>query len=96
MKKSEIEVGGVYGNGKGRIRKVIAEGAEFVLYPGQGESDNLRFEVVNDGSKKNRTKGSQGNITRTAFAAWAKERISASLGKEMDANKLPEDQRNEG
>ena len=75
MKKSEVMVGGVYSNGKGRVRKVIAEGPEYVLYDGQTETDNLRYEIINDGSKKNRTAGEQGNITRTAFASWAKEKV---------------------
>ena len=75
MKKSEIILNGVYGNGKGKIRKVIAEGAEFVLYDCQAETDNLQYEIVNDGTKINRTAGERGNITRTSFASWAKERI---------------------
>lgn len=75
MRKSEIIVGKTYGNGKGRARKVIAEGVEYVLYDGQGETDNLRYEIIHDGSKKNRTAGEQGNITRTSFATWAKEEI---------------------
>lgn len=75
MKKSEIVVGGVYSNGKGRVRKVVAEGPEYVLYEGQAETDNLRYEVINDGTKKNKSAGEQGNITRTSFAAWAKEKL---------------------
>lgn len=75
MKKSEIVVGGVYSNGKGRIRKIVAEGPEYMLYDGQTEADNLRYEIVNDGTKKNKSAGEQGNITRTSFATWAKERI---------------------
>lgn len=75
MKKAEIVKGGVYSNGKGRIRKVVAVGAEYVLYDGQAETDNLRYEVVHDESKKNRTAGEQGNITRTSFASWAKEKM---------------------
>jgi hypothetical protein len=76
LKKAEIVVGGFYSNGKGRIRKVVAEGPEYVLYEGQASTNNLRYEIINDGTKKNRTVGEQGNITRTAFATWAKERIN--------------------
>ena len=75
MKKSEIVVNGIYSNGKGRLRKVVAEGSEYVLYGSQTETDNLRYEVLNDGTKKNKTAGEQGNITRASFATWAKERV---------------------
>lgn len=75
MRKSEITLGGVYSNGKGRIRKVVAEGAEYVLYDSQEETDNLRYEIINDGSKNNRTAGQQANITRSSFASWAKEKV---------------------
>lgn len=74
MRKNEIIVGGTYGNGKGRIRKAIAAGPEFVLYEGQVESDNLQYEVVHDGTKKNRTAGEKHNMTRSAFASLAKEK----------------------
>lgn len=75
MRKSEITLGGVYSNGKGRVRKVVAEGAEYVLYDSQEETDNLRYEIIHDGSKSNRTAGQQGNITRSSFASWAKEKV---------------------
>lgn len=75
MKKNEIIIGGTYSNRKGRIRKVIAEGTEYVLYDGQSSKDNLQYEVINDGTKKNRTSGEHHNMTRQAFATWAKERI---------------------
>jgi hypothetical protein len=77
MKKSEIQVGKTYSNGKGGIRKVIAEGAEYVLYQGQESTDNLRYEVVHDGTKNNRKAGMQGNMTRATFASWAKEVMNA-------------------
>ncbi|WP_442637776.1 hypothetical protein [Rossellomorea marisflavi] len=75
MRKSEITLGGVYSNGKGRVRKVVAEGAEYVLYDSQEETDNLRYEIIHDGSKNNRTAGQQGNITRSSFASWAKDKV---------------------
>lgn len=75
MKKNEIKIGGVYSNGKGRIRKVVDFGPQYKLYDAQECTENLRYEIVNDGSKKNRTAGEQANMTVAAFAAWAKEEI---------------------
>lgn len=76
MKKKEIIVNGTYGNRNGRIRKVIAEGAQYNFNHGQMETDNIRYRVVNDGTKKNRTKGKEQNMTRASFASWAKERLA--------------------
>lgn len=75
MKKNEIKVGGVYSNGNGRIRKVIDFGPQYKLYDAQECTENLRYEIVNDGSKKNLTAGEQCNMTIASFAAWAKEQI---------------------
>jgi len=72
MKKSEIVLGHTYTNGKGRIRKVIAEGAEYRCSDFALDYDCIRYEVVDDGTKKNRTAGQQFNMTRRAFAQWAK------------------------
>lgn len=77
MKKSEIKIGKLYSNGKGRIRKVVDMGPQYKLYDAQVCEDNLRYEIVNDGSKKNRTAGEQGNMTLAAFASWAKEEVVA-------------------
>lgn len=41
------------------------------LYKGQKCTDNLRYEIVKDGTKKNRAAGKQCNMTVAAFAAWA-------------------------
>lgn len=71
MKKSEIEIGSVYSNGKGRLRKVIDRGA-YPLYQGQGDMDDILYEIVNDGTKKNTTAGKQGVMTASSFAYWAK------------------------
>lgn len=76
MKKSEIKIGKAYSNGKGRIRKVVDMGPQYKLYDSQECTDNLRYEVVNDGSKKNRTADEQGNMTLAAFASWAKEEVA--------------------
>lgn len=75
MKISEIQVGSTYSNGKGRTRKIIDRGPQYILYPGQVCRDNLQYEIVNDGTKANRTAGDKSNITVQAFASWAKERV---------------------
>lgn len=84
MKKSEIVVGGIYGNGKGRIRRVVAEG-DYKLYAGQMDCDCLEYEIINDGTMRNRAAGSVGRMTRVRFAAWAKERMN-----DVEANDGPE------
>lgn len=71
MKKSEIEIGAVYSNGKGRLRKVIDRG-DHPLYQGQEDRDDILYEIVNDGTKKNLTAGKQGVMTASSFANWAK------------------------
>lgn len=73
MKKSEIKVGCVYSNGRGRARRVVDIGPQYKLYDGQESTENLRYEIVRDGSKTNRTAGQQQNMTLAAFASWAKE-----------------------
>lgn len=78
MKKSEIFLGKTYSNGKGRIRKVVKEGPEYALYTSQWTTDNIRYEIINDGTKKNRTAGQQSNMTRQAFAQWAKMLVQDS------------------
>lgn len=75
MKKSEIKIGHIYSNGKGRLRKVIDIGPQYKLYDGQGCDENMRYEVVKDGSKKNLTAGTQGNMTMASFASWSKEEV---------------------
>lgn len=74
MKKSEIKIGCIYSNGRGRARKVVDIGPQYKLYDGQASTENLRYEIIVDGSKSNRTAGQQGNMTLVAFANWAKER----------------------
>ena len=76
MKKTEIELNGVYANGKEgshcQERTVIDMGPHYLLYSGQGDTDCLRFKVTK-GWNLNRS----GNITRTRFAALAKARVDA-------------------
>lgn len=75
MKKSEIKIGCTYSNGRGRLRKVIALGPQYKLYDGQGCDENLQYEVINDGTKKNRTAGERHNMTLASFASWCKEEV---------------------
>lgn len=78
MKKSDIMIGLTYTNGKGRVRKVIdrTQDGKYKLYDGQNEQDCVLYEIVNDGTKKNRTAGSRGVSSAASFAAWAKEEVS--------------------
>lgn len=71
MKKSEIEIGAVYSNGKGRLRKVIDRG-DYPIYNGQMDRDDILYEIVNDGTKGNSTAGKQGVMSAASFASWAK------------------------
>lgn len=73
MKKSEIKIGCTYTNGRGRARRVVDFGPQYKLYDGQQSTENLRYEIVRDGSKSNRTAGQQDNMTLAAFASWAKD-----------------------
>lgn len=75
MKKSEIEIGRTYSNGRGRERKVVDIGPQYKSYNEQESVENMRYEVVKDGSARNRTAGMQHNMTLAAFAAWAKEEV---------------------
>ena len=76
MKTREIVVNEVYSNGKGRVRKVIAEGvfrwnAAYLYDP-----DYVRYEIIADGQKVGSEVGKKIDMTRNGFAKWAKERIS--------------------
>ena len=75
MRKSEIEIGKSYSNGKGRIRKVVAFGPEFKLYEGQECQENMQYEIVKDGTKANRTAGKKGVMTLASFASGVKEAV---------------------
>lgn len=82
MKKSEIKVGNTYHNGKiGRFyqeRTVEKEGHEFLLYAGQENADCIKYVTVKKGEKT--VAGPSGNMTRQAFAQWAKGQV----GEETD------------
>lgn len=66
MKKSEIEVGAVYSNGKGRTRCVIKRGNTFYLYSGQKDTDCVMYRD---------NAGRIGTMTAAGFASWAKEKV---------------------
>ena len=74
MKKNEIKEGALYTNGKGRVRKVLHFGP-YVLYAGQEDKDCLEYEIINDGTKNNLTKGKVDRMSRASFAAWAKQEV---------------------
>ena len=72
MKKKEIQIGAVYGNGKGRYRRVLAIGNQYKLYPTQMDDHTLQYETLQNPTQRN---GPRGNITVAGFAQWAKEKI---------------------
>jgi len=57
----------------------VAEGSEYVLCEGQLETDNLRYEIIHDGTKKNKSAGDQGNITRNVFCSMGKRKNKLRL-----------------
>lgn len=74
MKKSEIKIGAVYSNGKGRERKVIDRG-DYQIVPCQTDHDCILYEIVKDGTKRNSSAGKRYEMTATSFANWAKEEV---------------------
>ncbi|WP_049869577.1 hypothetical protein [Paenibacillus sp. D9] len=80
MKKTEIEVGKVYHNGKeGRWyieREVLAAGPEYKSYPSQMETDCLQYRVVNKGGTKGAWMAE--NCTRASLAGWAKGEVAGT------------------
>lgn len=73
MKRSAIEVGGVYSNGKKGLREVLGFS---VNYPGccygVRNTDNVQYKILGS-----RYKGEVGEIyimTARRFASWAKSR----------------------
>jgi hypothetical protein len=73
-KDFEIEIGGVYADGKGGEREVIGIGPEFKLYGSQENEDCLRYKLT---AKKRGPYpvGSERNCTTVAFRSWCKKRI---------------------
>ncbi len=71
MHISKIKVGHSYQDNWGSIRKVLAFGAEYKLYHGEIEEDNLRYLQMRKVKGPN-IEGREYNCTRQAFASWAK------------------------
>ena len=75
VKKSDNKIGHTRPNGKGRPEKVVDMGPQYKLFDGQGCDENMRYEIVRDGNKKNRTAGEQHNMSLASFASWCKEEV---------------------
>lgn len=78
MKKSEIHVGRFYTEGRGGLRQVLAEGPQYKMYPGVVDDDCLRYKAVRSAGGPIAA-GTEGNITRVSFAAWAQSEVQASV-----------------
>ena len=77
MKKSDLVVGRTYSNGRGRKRKLVARdySGKYRSWERQSDQDCVEYIVVDDGTKKNLTRGERRTMTATAFAAWAKREV---------------------
>lgn len=73
MKPSEIVVGGIYTNGKGQKRKIIAEG-DYAYAACASDHDCVMYVLITKHIASFRYPKSF-TTTRAAFARWAKERI---------------------
>lgn len=69
MTPDEIKVGHLYSNGRGGLRRVIAAGNKLYVYGRKG-CDAVCYEVVASGTQEKI--GLTHNISRDAFAKWAK------------------------
>lgn len=79
MKADDIQVNKTYTNGRGGFRKVITAGSSFKLYDSQANCDTLRYVVTGMRQQQEPTRiGEARNITRIAFARWAKREANAS------------------
>ena len=83
MKQNEIEVGGIYSNGKDGIRRVTNEGPKFKQFEDQIDDDCVEYELLS-GSDQIAWHGLSsgghriGYATRAKFAAWATDRMVES------------------
>ena len=75
MKKADIVIGACYSNGKGRIRKVLDIGPQYKYYDSAECEENLRYEIIHDGTKGNLCAGEMSNMSAQSFSSWAKERV---------------------
>lgn len=78
MQANEIHVGKAYTNGRGGIRRVLAAGTNLYVF-GRRACDAVRYEVLASGTQEK--VGWAHNITRAAFARWAKSEIEISLSQ---------------
>ena len=69
MRRAEIVRGGVYGDGRGGVRRVIGEAD--TRYRHQKDRDTIQYEVL-----EGRRQGGRFTMTRNAFARWAAERVA--------------------
>lgn len=73
MKKSEIQVGKIYHNGKeGRHyqeRHIMDDGPQYKGYFGQEDTDCVQYRVIRKGDKP--VDGPIGTMTRQSMANWA-------------------------
>lgn len=75
MRPDEIKVGHLYSNGRGGLRRVLAAGNKLHVYGRKG-CDAVCYEVVASGTHEK--VGLTHNISRDAFAKWAKEEMVLS------------------
>ena len=75
MMTKDIVLNGIYENKQGQQRQIIAEGPQYVLYSSQMETDNIRYRVIRRSKLSKQTVGTEGNMTRSSFAAWAARRL---------------------
>jgi hypothetical protein len=77
MKKSEIKIGGVYTNGKGRVRQVLDRtyDGKYAFYDRQIEKDCVYYVILKDGTKENKYCGATGISSSRSFASWAKSQV---------------------
>jgi hypothetical protein len=79
MRKREIVVGGVYADGTGNVREVIAEGPEHVICASHTERDNVRYRLIAKKASPDRV-GDEKNTVRHSFASWAARKVEPSEG----------------
>ena len=92
MKRSEIEIDGVYANKRGDRFRVVTGVGHYPLYEGQADLGGIQYLSIvrrkrglvfapgNYTSKGKRSMGGRaglyGHITVTSFASWAGQKIS--------------------
>ncbi len=82
MKASDIVVGGVYSNGKGRVRKVTARGPEYKFYESAADTDCVQYSILKGGSSGDYASDTHGhNMSVASFAVWAKERKDSTAAR---------------